>query len=110
MGAFELRCPMASRSFVWPPSSLSVTRRNRRSKTSCRKSPLPNRSEGFDDLGAARECKRTSRTHPVEYKPIEPVTGAEIVALREKLQMPQGVFAQAIHAKPAPLKNWEQNR
>ena len=69
--------------------------------------------EGFDDLTAARERKRTLRTlrtHKVEYKPIEPATGAEIVALREKLQMSQGVFAQAIHAKPATLKNWEQNR
>lgn len=66
--------------------------------------------EGFDDLAAAREGKRTLRTHKVEYKPIKPATGAEIVALREKLQMSQGVFAQAIHAKPATLKNWEQNR
>ncbi|WP_231752133.1 MULTISPECIES: hypothetical protein [unclassified Pseudomonas] len=28
--------------------------------------------EGFDDLAAAREGKRTLRNHRVEYKPIEP--------------------------------------
>lgn len=66
--------------------------------------------EGFDDLGAAREGKRTLRNHKVEYKPIEPARGAKIVALHKKLQMSQGVFAQAIHAKPATLENWEQNR
>ncbi|MCY1273689.1 Antitoxin HigA-2 [compost metagenome] len=50
------------------------------------------------------------RTHKVEHTPIEAVIGAEIVALREKFQMSQGVFAPAMHAKPATLKNWEQNR
>lgn len=50
------------------------------------------------------------RNHRVEYKPIEPARGTEIVALHKKLQMSQDVFAQAIHAKPATLENWEQNR
>lgn len=50
------------------------------------------------------------RNHRVEYKPIEPARGAEIVALHEKLQMSQDVFVQAIQAKPATLKNREQNR
>lgn len=43
--------------------------------------------EGFDDLAAARQGKRTLRNHRVEYKPIEPARGAEIVALHKKLQM-----------------------
>ncbi len=60
--------------------------------------------EGFDDLAAAREGKRTLRNHRVEYKPIEPARGAEIVALHEKLQMSQDVFVQAIHAKLRPSK------
>ncbi|MDH0500346.1 hypothetical protein [Stutzerimonas stutzeri] len=42
---------------------------------------------GFDDLATARKGKRTLRNHKVEYKPIEPARGAEIVALHKKLQM-----------------------
>jgi len=50
--------------------------------------------EGFDDLAAARQGKRTLRNHRVEYTPIEPARGAEIVALQEKLQMSQEVFVR----------------
>ena len=44
--------------------------------------------EGFDDLATAREGKRTLRNHKVEYKPIEPARGAEIVALHETADVP----------------------
>ncbi|MDT4865673.1 Antitoxin HigA-2 [compost metagenome] len=66
--------------------------------------------QGFDDLAAEREGKLTLRTHKVEAKPLEPATGQEIQAIRKKLKMSQAVFAHALHAKPATLKNWEQNR
>lgn len=66
--------------------------------------------QGFDDLAAEREGKLTLRTHKVDAKPLEPATGQEIQAIRKKLKMSQAVFAQALHAKPATLKNWEQDR
>lgn len=66
--------------------------------------------EGFDDLAAERQGKITLRTHKVEQPALEPATGEEIAALRDRLNMSQPVFARVLRAAPATLKNWEQNR
>lgn len=66
--------------------------------------------EGFDDLAAERQGKITLRTHKVEQPVLQPATGEEIAALRERLNMSQPVFARILRAAPATLKNWEQNR
>ncbi|SDH71806.1 helix-turn-helix domain-containing protein [Pseudomonas panipatensis] len=66
--------------------------------------------EGFDDLAAQRQGKRTLREHPAELPPLVPASAEEIVAVRKKLNMSQPVFARVLHTKPATLKNWEQSR
>lgn len=66
--------------------------------------------EGFDDLAAERQGKITLRSHKIEQPALEPATGEEIAALRERLNMSQPVFARVLRAAPATLKNWEQNR
>ena len=66
--------------------------------------------EGFGDLAAERQGKITLRTHKVEQQALEPDSGEEIAALRERLNMSQPVFAHVLRAAPATLKNWEQNR
>ncbi|CDF82946.1 hypothetical protein PKB_1585 [Pseudomonas knackmussii B13] len=66
--------------------------------------------EGFGDLAAERQGKITLRTHKVEQQALEPASGEEIAALRERLNMSQPVFAHVLRAAPATLKNWEQNR
>ncbi|WP_397449973.1 helix-turn-helix domain-containing protein [Pseudomonas sp. NA-150] len=66
--------------------------------------------EGFDALADERQGKVTLRSHQVDIKPLEPATAEEVVAVRKKLNMSQPVFAKHLHATPATIKNWEQNR
>ncbi len=66
--------------------------------------------EGFDALAEQRQGKVTLRTHDVIIKPLAPATAEEIIAVRNKLNMSQPVFAQHLHATPGTVKNWEQNR
>jgi putative transcriptional regulator len=66
--------------------------------------------EGFEALAGAREGKRTLRTHVVEARPVPDVTPAELVALRERLEMSRPVFADYLRTNPRTLENWEQGR
>ena len=67
-------------------------------------------SEGFDALDDARAGKRTLRTHKVEMKPAPEVSAAELVALRERLNLSRPVFARYLRTNPRTLENWEQGR
>lgn len=67
-------------------------------------------AEGFDALAEARAGKRTLRTHDVESKPAPEVAAAELVALRERLQLSRPVFARYLRTNPRTLENWEQGR
>lgn len=67
-------------------------------------------SEGFDALADARAGKRTLRTHEVEMKPAPEVSAAELVALRERLNLSRPVFARYLRTNPRTLENWEQGR
>ncbi|SER84991.1 helix-turn-helix domain-containing protein [Halopseudomonas bauzanensis] len=66
--------------------------------------------QGIDEMAAQREGKITLRQVSVEDKPAPKVTADEIVALRKKMKMSQGVFAMRIRTSPETLRNWEQDK
>lgn len=67
-------------------------------------------AEGFDALAQARSGKRTLRTHAVEASPAPEVTAAEVIALRERLNLSRPVFARYLRTNARTLENWEQGR
>ena len=67
-------------------------------------------SEGFEALKQEREGKITLRKHTIEVKPAPQVTSAELVALRENLNLSRAVFARHLHTNERTLENWEQGR
>jgi putative transcriptional regulator len=67
-------------------------------------------SEGFEALKQEREGKITLRTHTIEVKPAPQVTSAELVALREKMNLSRAVFARHLRTNERTLENWEQGR
>ncbi len=67
-------------------------------------------TEGFDALHDERHGKRTLRTHAVEPRPVIDITAAELVALRERLQLSRPVLAHYLRTNPRTLENWEQGR
>jgi putative transcriptional regulator len=67
-------------------------------------------TEGFDALREERLGKRTLRTHTVEPRPVIEITAAELVALRERLQLSRPVLAHYLRTNPRTLENWEQGR
>ena len=67
-------------------------------------------AEGFDALAEQRQGKRTLRTHAVETKPAPSMEPAELVALRERLQLSRAVLARYLRTNPRTLENWEQGR
>jgi len=67
-------------------------------------------SEGFEALKQEREGKITLRKHTIEVKPAPQVTSAELVALREKMNLSRAVFARHLRTNERTLENWEQGR
>jgi putative transcriptional regulator len=67
-------------------------------------------SEGMAALAAARQGKRTLRTHAVEYKPAPDVTPRELVRVRQALKLSRALFAVYLRTNPRTLENWEQGR
>lgn len=67
-------------------------------------------NEGFDALAAAREGKRTLRTHQVEYKPPRNLTPRQLVSVRGRLKMSRALFAAYLRTNVRTLENWEQGR
>lgn len=66
--------------------------------------------EGFNALKSAREGKITLRQHVVEKKPAPSITPAELMTLREKLNLSRTVFARYLRTNERTLENWEQGR
>jgi putative transcriptional regulator len=66
--------------------------------------------EGFTELREAREGKRTLRTHVVSSRSIPEVKPAELIKLREALDLSRPVFADFLRTNPRTLENWEQGR
>lgn len=67
-------------------------------------------TEGFDALRDKRHGKRTLRTLAVEPRPVIDITAAELIALRERLQLSRPVLAHYLRTNPRTLENWEQGR
>ena len=66
--------------------------------------------EGMGALEASRRGKRTLRTHAVVFKPAPDLTAAELVQVRERLNLSRGVFAAYLRTNVRTLENWEQGR
>ena len=67
-------------------------------------------AEGFDALSAERAGKVTLKTHVVEAQPVLELSAAELVGLRERLNLSRGVFARYLRTNERTLENWEQGR
>ncbi len=50
------------------------------------------------------------RTHEIEEKAAPGVTAAELIALRERLNLSRPVLARYLRTNPRTLENWEQGR
>lgn len=66
--------------------------------------------EGFEALAAQREGKRTLRTHTVKAKPAPVIDAAELMELRESMQLSRALFAHYLRTNVRTLENWEQGR
>ncbi len=67
-------------------------------------------AQGFEALGDERSGKRTLHTYEIESKPMPEVSAAELLALRERLNLSRPVFASYLRTNPRTLENWEQGR
>lgn len=67
-------------------------------------------SEGMTALAAARQGKRTLRTHAVEFKAAPEVTPRELVRVRQHLRLSRALFAVYLRTNVRTLENWEQGR
>lgn len=66
--------------------------------------------EGFEALQEERQGKATLRTHKVKLPELREISAAELVEIREKLNMSRPVFAMYLRTNPRTLENWEQGR
>lgn len=67
-------------------------------------------SQGFEALRAHREGKQTLRTTRLEALPEPKMSGDEVRAVRERLNLSQAVFARRLRTNTRTLQNWEQGR
>lgn len=67
-------------------------------------------SEGFDALKAQREGKVTLRTHAVVAKIAPQVSGADVLNVRQKMNLSRAVFADYLRTNVRTVENWEQGR
>jgi len=66
--------------------------------------------EGMTALAAARQGKRTLRTHAIAFKAAPEVTPREMVRVRQRLKISRGLFAAYLRTNVRTLENWEQGR
>lgn len=66
--------------------------------------------QGVNEMSAQREGKITLRQFEVEPPAPVEISAVEIVAIREKMNMSQSVFARHVHVKPNTLRNWERSK
>jgi len=67
-------------------------------------------SEGMTALAAARQGKRTLRTHAMEFRNAPEVTPKELIRVRQNLKISRGLFAAYLRTNVRTLENWEQGR
>lgn len=66
--------------------------------------------EGVEALADERQGKVTLRSHKVQLAELCKISSAELVAIRQKLNMSRPVFAMYLRTNPRTLENWEQGR
>jgi putative transcriptional regulator len=66
--------------------------------------------EGFDALENQRTGKGTLKTVSVSYQKPPQMTAAEVISLRQKLNVSQAVFSRFVRAEVKTIENWEQGR
>ncbi|MDD0973388.1 helix-turn-helix domain-containing protein [Pseudomonas fontis] len=71
---------------------------------------FPELSEGFEALADERQGKLTLRTHKVQLAALQDIDAAELVDIREQLNMSRPVFAMYLRTNTRTLENWEQGR
>jgi len=67
-------------------------------------------TEGFDALAAERQGKVTLRHHRVEEHLAPELSAAELIELRQRLNLSRTVFARYLRTNERTLENWEQGR
>jgi putative transcriptional regulator len=67
-------------------------------------------AEGFEALAEQRTGKLTLRVVEVRARPVPPIDAAELLALRERLNLSRALFARYLRTNPRTLENWEQGR
>lgn len=67
-------------------------------------------TEGFDALAAERQGKITLKQHAIEANPAPEVSAADLVQLRQRLNLSRSVFARYLRTNERTLENWEQGR
>lgn len=65
--------------------------------------------EGAEAWGEYNAGKLTLKTHRVSA-PTPEITPADLVTVRQKLNLSQAVFAQYLHAGLKTYQNWEQGK
>lgn len=66
--------------------------------------------EGVEALAQARHGRRTLRAHDVEFRKAPKVTPAQLVRLRDHLNVSRPVLAAYLRTNVRTLENWEQGR
>jgi len=67
-------------------------------------------SEGFEALAEQRAGKITLKEYEIEARPEPELTSAELIGLRQKLNLSRPVFARYLRTNERTLENWEQGR
>ncbi len=67
-------------------------------------------TEGFDALASERQGKVTLKQHSIKANPAPYVTAADLIGLRQRLNLSRSVFARSLRTNERTLENWEQGR
>jgi putative transcriptional regulator len=67
-------------------------------------------NEGFEHLKNAHLDKVTLRTIEVKYRPAPTIDAKTVIAIRERLNLSQSLFANYLRTNLRTLENWEQGR
>lgn len=67
-------------------------------------------SEGVTALRAEREAKLTLHRTTLASAPLPEMDGAEVRALRERLNVSRPVFADALRINARTVESWEQDK
>lgn len=67
-------------------------------------------TEGLEALADERKGKITLKSHSVVQQPAADISAAELIGLRQRLNLSRSVFARYLRTNERTLENWEQGR